>query len=471
LQPVCTPTVQWDWDGPTRSHDFPQAGGTPIVVQLTDDNGDGLIDANDTPDVVFLHDKLGKAVITAVDGRTGDDLFTISEPKVYASLAAGDIDNDGIVELISIVFPTFPNPQLQLVAFEHTGELKWVSEPAPATPGELYWEIGIADLDQDGASEIFAGSNVFNADGTLRWIGTEGRGNPSYGVANAVDLVPENPGLELLAGRTVYGADGHIIWNNPDLPDGLTSVGDFNGDGVPEIVLVDYAGDDVFLVDHAGSILGRYRIPGAYFQSKPVIADFDGDLVPEIFVNTLDVIEVLEWTGTDFAVKWSFATNDSLPASQGSAFDFDGDGASELVYRNEEYWYIFDGATGAVLSQIPYPSATIDETPVIADIDNDGLAEIVIGSSRDSDHLTARRAMVAWECASSNRPRSIWNQFTYHVCNVNDDGTIPQFEAPPWLVHNSWIAQAGPGDCMIASDEDEDTDEEADIGDEDENRG
>ena len=39
-QSACTVTVQWIWDGPTEIPDFPQACSTPLVVQLTDDNGD-----------------------------------------------------------------------------------------------------------------------------------------------------------------------------------------------------------------------------------------------------------------------------------------------------------------------------------------------------------------------------------------------------------------------------------------------
>jgi uncharacterized repeat protein (TIGR01451 family) len=40
--------------------------------------------------------------------------------------------------------------------------------------------------------------------------------------------------------------------------------------------------------------------------------------------------------------------------------------------------------------------------------------------------------------------RKIWNQHTYHITNVNDDGTIPQFETPSWLTHNTYRCQAAP---------------------------
>jgi hypothetical protein len=460
---LCTPTLQWEWDGPARSPQYPQAGTTPVVVQLTDDNADGRITDADIPDVAFLHEKAQKFVLTAVDGAAGTDLFTISDPLLYWSLAAGDIDGDGIVELISVRFPTFPNPQLQLVAFEHTGELKWVSDPAPATPGALYWQIGVADLDQDGQPEIFAGANVFNADGTLRWAGTEGVGSPVNGLANAADLLPENPGMELLAGRTVYDAWGGVVWNRPDLPDGLTAVGDLNGDGQPEIVLTDYWGNDVYLLDRFGNVLGHYFVPEGRLM-RPIVADVDGDLSAEAVLVTLYQVRAMEWTDQGFVTKWSLPASDLTGDSTAIAFDFDGDGASEILYRNESGWYILDGGSGVVLSEIPFPSATLVEAPVVADIDNDGLTEIVVGACWDQDHPGAREALAAWECSAPNRARPIWNEYMYHICNVNEDGTIPQFEVPTWLVHDSWIAQAGPGNCAVSDDgygdEDEDGDDE-----------
>ena len=90
---VCTPTVQWVWDGDVESPLFPQLSVTPLVVQLTDDNGDGRIDPTDGPDVVFTHGNNESALITALDGELGTEHFEISDASVKRSgLAAGDID-------------------------------------------------------------------------------------------------------------------------------------------------------------------------------------------------------------------------------------------------------------------------------------------------------------------------------------------------------------------------------------------
>ncbi|MCA9714430.1 MAG: hypothetical protein KC468_07065, partial [Myxococcales bacterium] len=38
--------------------------------------------------------------------------------------------------------------------------------------------------------------------------------------------------------------------------------------------------------------------------------------------------------------------------------------------------------------------------------------------------------------------RRIWNQHTYHVTNVREDGTIPQYEQPNWETLNTFRTNA-----------------------------
>ena len=169
------------------------------------------------PDVVFANAFLGPwvthAVITAVHGENGLPIFTVSDPLFVRSVpAAGDIDGDGVVEIIAI----HENGQ-QLVALENTGAVKWLSDALPAPSFNLADSIGIADLDQDGWPEIFVGASVFDRFGSLLWQGTAGVGSGEAGLmlrSNAVDLVPSSPGLELLAGHTAYRPGGGIVWNN-----------------------------------------------------------------------------------------------------------------------------------------------------------------------------------------------------------------------------------------------------------------
>jgi hypothetical protein len=47
--------------------------------------------------------------------------------------------------------------------------------------------------------------------------------------------------------------------------------------------------------------------------------------------------------------------------------------------------------------------------------------------------------------------RRIWNQHAYHVTNVREDGTVPQFEKPSWEEFNTYRTNSqieGGADCI-----------------------
>ena len=102
---------------------------------------------------------------------------------------------------------------------------------------------------------------------------------------------------------------------------------------------------------------------------------------------------------------------------------------------------MFDGA-GQTLFSEPRTSITHIEYPVVADIDNDGSAEILIVSNSFNNNSQStikaiRDAEDRWIQA-----RRIWNQHTYHVTNVREDGTIPQYEKPNWEYLNTFRTNA-----------------------------
>jgi len=318
-----------------------------------------------------------------------------------------------------------------------------VSEELPIWLGE-YDTIGIADLNQDGSPEIFVGATVVDADGLFLWHGSAGQGaGPRGRTAVAADIDPSRPGLELLAGHTLYTADGSIVWDSPGIPDGYTAVADFTGDGRPEIVLV--SARQIHMLDAAGRNLGTHML--AANSPPPLVADLDGDGTPELFTSDGRTAKVLEWNGFSFTQRWSRVVRDPTSLAGAVAYDFDGDGAAEVIYRDEHEWFIFDGATGGTLWRETFGSATLLETPVVADIDGDCVTEIIVtGCARNS--RTDR--VVAYECPSAVPARSIWNQLLYHVTNVEDDGTIPRKEVAPWTAGNTAMAQAGAGGQAVA---------------------
>ena len=77
---------------------------------------------------------------------------------------------------------------------------------------------------------------------------------------------------------------------------------------------------------------------------------------------------------------WSHPIEESSSGMTGSSvFDFEGDGAAEVVYADEETLWIFDGATGTIeMAWTEHGSGTRFEYPTIVDIDADGSAENIV---------------------------------------------------------------------------------------------
>ena len=124
-----------------------------------------------------------------------------------------------------------------------------------------------------------------------------------------------------------------------------------------------------------------------------------------------------------------------------TVFDFEGDGRVEIVYRDEEYLYVFRVPEDELATTLETPllldgfdSFTAAEMPIVVDVDGDGNAEIVVPQDEGNMGVYVIEDLNdSWVST-----RGIWNQHSYHITNINDDGTIPQFEEPSWLSHNTY---------------------------------
>lgn len=422
-----TPKVKWTWTPPAERASYGGVLVAPAVAQLTDDNGDGDITTADMPDVIFTAFSGDEGYLTAARGDTGETIWQSAQlVEGFASPAVGDIDNDGLVEIV------IPNAAgNQLLAYENTGALKWAVSSGYSSRTARD-QLVIADLDKDGSPEIVMGTHVFSSSGQLLWAGVGDEGSNSYGSVPTVADVDLDGELNVIAGRTLYDADGNLLWTASATGDGYTAQGNFDSDPQAEIVLV--TSGRVFLFNHDGSrIWGPVSITGGGSGGPPTIGDMDGDGSPEIGVAGSARYVVLR---ADGSIKWSSVTVDPSSHRTGSSvFDLDGDGRAEVLYADERYFRVYDGATGAVKFSIANTSGTVLELPVVADIDNDGHAEILFG--RGNGQGGGLRALEGinddWMPT-----RSIWNQHSYHISNVNDDGTIPRDEHPSWQSHNTY---------------------------------
>jgi PKD repeat protein len=442
VPPVGTfePVLEWAWID-TTGPSIRGAMMTPVVAPLIDTNGDSQVDERDVPAVIFIADGNRLVAVRGDDGtelwQVTDALYRVGAGENFSQIAVGDIDGDGVPEILTV-----PVGGGRLIAFEHDGTFKWFSGPVP---GLTYGGPALADLDHDGVPEIIAAATVLNANGTVRWTGSFGRG-VNKGVVcclSAVADVDLDGTPEIITGNTVYSADGEVLWRDTLRGDGWPAVANFDADPFPEIVVVSQG--TVRLYEHDGTLAwGPVALPGGGSGGPPTVADVDGDGAPEIGVAGLSQYSVLETTGT---VKWSSPTQDASSQITSSAvFDFEGDGRVEVVYNDERFLRVYRGSDGAVLFETPNASGTLLENPVIADVDRDGNAEIVAvrnnwGGFGSSLGLTAFGVFVYGDAHDQwVNTRGIWNQHTYHITNVNEDGSVPPQERQSWEIYNAYRA-------------------------------
>jgi hypothetical protein len=451
-----TPVVEWAMPTFPTNTSANQVMAQPIVASVNDDNGDGRVDDADIPDVIvstyYDGSWSGEVTIRAISGDGSRELWsrTLSGVQGMSGLAAADIDNDGLVEIAAVQVSG------GIVVLENDGTVKYTSVTAPGSVYGISDTVAISDMDGDGIAEIIAGSAIFEADGTLRGVGQYGRGGApaTYGSAAnvgscsfAVDL--DRDGVqEVITGNAAYRPDGTTKWYNGQA-DGYPAVGNFDSDPDGEIVLG--GGGQLRMVDTDGTPMWTVTIPGGYggyyYGGPPTVADFDGDGEPEIGVASGSQYSVFEKDGT---LLWQAATQDGSSGNTGSAvFDFEGDGAAEVVYADETRLWVFDGATGAVkLQSNQHSNATWLEYSTIADVDGDGHAEIIVPNTGSGYYGSYTGITVFGDANNSWRPgRKMWNQYAYHITNVNDDGTIPRVADINWDTFNNFRS----GDMLAGS--------------------
>ncbi len=348
--------------------------------------------------------------------------------------------------------------------------------------------VSLADFNGDGYPEVYAGSDIFDA-ATLKWLcsgpdnGNKGlgfRGSPlhtSYGTHHtyyAMSLAYDILGdafQELICGNTIYNVN-IVSRTNPSLnsitvnktvtppsgfsPDGHVSLADFDLDGESEVLVIrdntnDQTVDDTYFYAYKpsnGQILfqkaHRCRCTGYV-----TIGNIDDDPHPEmIFLEDQpngSTEKIFCWrytTENGFETVWSKAHDDRSGQTGLTLFDFNQDGIMEIVYRDNRNLRVINGSGKSHLTGNdtirPYDvyarrmaAGTGVEYPIVADINGDGYAEIIATGMLDTSYTGVDIGYGGLHVFGSpgnwSPARPVWNQYMYHVTNVNEDLTIPTY--------------------------------------------
>ncbi len=460
---------EWSWSGDADvlpEHD--QIMMAPAVANLTDDNGDGSIDENDVPDIVFQTFAGGlyvtDGVLRAVSGDGGTRLWPTSDPGYRAKpgfhIAIGDLVNDSPgPEIVTCEVWTDSNdePQETMMVVRANGTvLSRFREGENRIPCVGFPAIG--DMNGDGVPEFATGPYIAHADGTLLQFFEGGDRNSIL-----VDI-DDDDDLELVLDIGAYNYDGTPVWERASIGEGPELVRDFAvadldgaGDSDPEIIVIDsthflwalesrtgevrWGPVDINVPEHVPDSVVNHMDPMRREQllaggGPPAIANYDDDPQLEISIAGGYSFNVYDHDGT---LQWAQPTRDRSSRATGSSmFDFEGDGVSELLYNDERTFHVYRGTDGEKLYTQCNTSGTLLEFPVVADVDNDGRAEIVLiennYSVRCLDDTMSSTGFHVYGHPSGEwvGSRPIFNQHSYHVTNINDDGTVPEREPKHW---------------------------------------
>ena len=497
-----------------------------------------------------------------LDGNAWDVALIHSTPEVVASYApvmAGDIDSNGVVDILishfngnnyrtntldvysgidlslqyrfnlqdSIYNTTgnyalcrypLPDGSQQGAIFVHSydrkirsytidGTLLNVSDRATSCEGM----VSFADFNGDGFPEVYAGSDIFDA-ATLRWLcsGPEnGNKGESYrgsapGVVNshrcyyAMSLASNVLGdakQELICGNTIYDVNitsrtnpalNSITVNKTITPpngysrDGHVSLADFDLDGECEVLVTRNDTDDhtmgtVYFYAYKpsnGQIIFQKTVQ-CLCTGYPLIGNIDDDPHPEIVFlekqESWQHMYIYCWRYTlqsGLTTLWQHQHDDLSGQTGITLFDFNQDDIMELVYRDSDNLRIINGSGKSHITGNdtirPYniytrmmAAGTGCEYPIVADVNGDGCAEILVSGMLDqSANLPGIGGLHMFGNPGNWAPaRPVWNQYMYHVTNVNEDLTIPTycfdkatvFTAPDGTIrrpYNNFLQQA-----------------------------
>ncbi len=468
-QAIQAPVLEWEKAGCYNSWCETGWYSSPAVADL---DGDG------TQEVIA-----GAYTVFILNGEDGTVQRSIDTPgsRVWPGVVVADIDNDGDLEIVTAQGSGYLN------VLNHNGDQVWSKRP---TTSELRG-LSVYDLEGDDTMEIVVtaavGSRtntwVYEHNGSLRsgWPQLSNDSGYAYGVFNDnaaiadIDddgvgeiVVPsdvhyicayEPNGTQIMA-NAMYGGKrwGKVgVWESLDIElrgwgscsgaraeryrtnfaHGPASIADLNGDGAVEVVATGNVYDCAY-----GHPPGKYN--GVYIfnadRSRFKSSGYNWETVP---INT----------GAPLSEDWRVI--DSAQPNPVLA-DLDGDGELEILYasydgRMHAFW--LDKTEHHNWPYEVWTSGTyrFASEPAVADLDNNGTAEVIFGSWAQNDsnqtgklHIVDYQGNVLHEVTLPLAFNGDWNGAMAAPTLANSDGD-PNLEVVLNTAHSGFMAYELPG--------------------------
>ena len=270
-------------------------------MKLRDINGDGFVDMIFAPDGNYPSYHFG----TALNNGNGTFAPTVVT-NVFAcgegTIDAADLDGDGDLDIVLTEEETCPGQNARIFIFRNDGNQNFVRMTDIVLPGRLPHGLTLADLTGDGKIDIITampdGMGVLPGNGNLTFGAPIISTTAPYkfkmadfnhdGLLDLGMIMQQDAfGTELIGtalgnGNGTFQAvrtqTGSSVLENLRISDDIHA-GDIDGDGTPDVVVLNYASNDVsvFLVNPDGSLRPHQRYGIGNTPQLGTMADFDGD--------------------------------------------------------------------------------------------------------------------------------------------------------------------------------------------------
>lgn len=394
-----------------REHkgDVPGAGFGYGLTFLGDVDRDGTVDyAIGAPREPSRDDSDGNVAVHS--GKTGKLLFIhrgLGRGTGFGfAIAGGDCNGDGIADVVISAPYASDKDRANAgnVQFFSGKDGRLLREIQGAAEGEAFgWSVtALGDLDRDGATDYAIGAPYAD----------KARGSSAVDVGRvAVHSGKKSRVLFSLWGEA---AEDRFGWCT-------ACIGDCNADGTPDILIgaegatqgLERPGSATLVSGKTGDILVRLLgESGTYFGTAVCgLGDLDGDKLPDLAVGAWNAgdenkrtgeVRILSSRGGEpLHVLRGRAHLDQFGRALASVGDLDGDGVDDLAIgapsQGGGYMQVVSGKSFTVLIELrgSYAAERMGASVRAADIDGDGLHEILVGAGlADAAAATAGRVLL-----------------------------------------------------------------------------
>ena len=372
------------------------------ALAVTDTDGDGI------PEILYGDGQWGE--IRCYDAATLAEKWHIDNPAHgVTDIALGDVNTDGVLEVIWGAGATSSGSDYLYVADTVTHQIEWqsVNVDGPLSA------VDVGDIDDDGINEILM-------------VSFESESGYDSGVIHIFDAVTH----ELEWQHTLDNMDWMGVRS--------VKIGDIDDDGETEFVVTTGDVYDGIIQVYNGHTYTLERQSAGYngnYFTALAIGDVDNDGKTEIVAGQgvehtgADGTHLIVFDGSSLEEKWksiSLGSNSWGEIYDIKLADVDNDGHIEIIASVEgEQIYVFDGVTHQLKWLAAVPAYALE----VSDINFDGQKEILIG--RD-DGVVAAYDGIAFSLVDSFNFGSGQPIYWLKIDDINNGG------------RNEWIVSEAP---------------------------